>query len=180
MKKFLSLICVLSVAFILSACSKENSSSITSYNKVEETAIEETTITETSQETTAFDYRDLSNEEFAEKIAKDFSTEDVTFTIREYSDNVCFLNSNNENVSAMIGFSDYGNHITLSFVTEGGEDECYYVLLKALQSEVFNIPLDDQIDILAHYTVDEIDYKKGSLHINESVNDNIRVIGIYL
>lgn len=147
---------------------------------VTESHMEETTTVETSQETTEFDYSNLSNEEFAEKIANDFSTDDVTFTIREYSDTVCFLDTNNENVRAHIGFSDYGNNIMLTLITDGGEDECYYVLLKALQSEVFNIPLDDQIDILAHYTVDEIDYKNGSLRITESSDDNIRVIGIRL
>lgn len=145
-----------------------------------ESPIEETTAVENSQETTEFDYSDMSNEEFAEKIANDFSTEDVTFTIREYSDSVCFLNTNNENIRAHIGFSDYGNNIMLTLITDGGKDECYYVLLKALQSEVFNIPLDDQIDILAHFTVDEIDYEKGTLSITESINDNIRVIGIRL
>lgn len=182
LKKFLSLICVLSIAFACSACGKEKSSSLHSYENTinEEAKVEETTAVKNSQETTEFDYSDMSNEEFAEKIANDFSTEDVTFTVEKYDEDMYFLNTNNENVRANIGFSDYGNHITLSFVTEGGEDECYYVLLKALQSNVFNIPLDDQIDILAHYTVDEIDYEKGSLRITESVNDNIRVIGIRL
>lgn len=181
MKKFLSLLCVLSLAYACSACGKVKSS-LNSYENTinEETKVEETTVVETSQETTEFDYSDLSNEEFAEKIANDFSTEDVTFTIEKYDEDMYFLNTNNEKVRAHIGFSDYGNNITLTLITDGGEDECYYVLLKALQSEIFNIPLDDQIDILANYTVDEIDYEKGSLRITESVNDNIRVIGIRL
>lgn len=182
LKKFLSLICVLSIAVACSACSKANSSSMSSYDNTikEESTIEEPTVTEISQETTTIDYRDMRNEEFAEKIAKDFSTEDVTFTIEKYDEDMYFLNTNNEKVRAHIGFSDYGNNISLTLITDGGEDECYYVLLKALQSEVFSIPFDDQIDILAHYTVDEIDYEKGSLRITESINDNIRVIGIRL
>ena len=175
MKKLLSLLCVLSFSVVCSACGFQKSSSKSS------TEVEVTTFSETTtQAPTAFNYRNMSNEEFAEKIAKDFSTEAVTFTSEKYSDDMYFLNSDNDNVSAHISFSDYGNHLTLSFVTDGGEDECYYVLLKALQSEVFNIPLDNQIDILAHYTMDEIDYEQENLSITETIKENIRVIGIQL
>lgn len=178
MKKFLSLLCVLSVATALTACGLNKPSS--KVNIENSTQVEETTVAETTQEVTVLNHRDMSNEELAVKLAEDFSTNDVTFTSEKSSDDMYFLKSNNDKVKAHIGFSDYGKNITLSFVTDGGEDECYYVLLKALQSEIFNIPFDDQIDILADYTISEIDYKNGSFTISETVKDNIRVIGIRL
>lgn len=133
-----------------------------------------------SQETT-INYSSLSNEEFANCVAEDFSTNEVSFSVRSVSDNIAFLDATgSDNINVHIGFSDYGNNITMSFFTDGSEDECYYVLLQALKSDIFGISLDDQIDILAHYMVDEIDYKQGSLRITETINDNTRTIGFRL
>lgn len=181
MKKVLALIMVLSMAVACSACganeSKEQSSenSFTTATHIEETTSEPETQADT------IDINSMTDNEFAEKIANDFSIENVSFKVESISETMAFLETiGSDNISVRIGFSDYGNNITLSFVTDGGEDECYYVLQQALQSEMFNIPFDDQIDILAHYMVDEIDYKGSSVSITETIKDNIRVIGIRL
>ncbi len=170
-------ICALSFA----ACGTTTNQIIENANESQSSAVETTEEQSLKEENSIIDYSELDNEEFADKIAKDFSTSDVIFTSRKEDDDFYFLDATGtDDIDIHIGFSDYGNNITISFVTDGSEDECYYVLQKALQSEVFNIPLDDQIDILAYYMVDEISYKKGSLRITETIKDNIRVIGIRL
>ena len=181
MKKVLTLIMVLSMAVACSACganeNKEQSSenSFTTATHIEET----TSVSETQSDT--IDINSMTNNEFADKIANDFSIKNVSFKVESISETMAFLETTgSDNISVRIGFSDYGNNITLSFVTDGGEDECYYVLQQALQSDVFNIPFEDQIDILAHYMVDEIDYTGSSVRITETIKDNIRVIGIRL
>lgn len=136
--------------------------------------------TEVSPETT-IDYSALSNEDFANQIAEDFSTNEVIFSVDSVSDSIAFLDVvGSDDINIYIGFSDYGNNITMSFITDGSEDECYYVLLQALKSDIFGISLDDQINILADYLVDEIDYKQGSLRISETKKDNVRTIGFRL
>ncbi|MGN0491251.1 hypothetical protein [Ruminococcus sp.] len=181
MKKVLALIMVLSMAVACSACganenkeqSSENSSTTSIY--IEETTSESETQAET------IDINSMTDSEFADKIANDFSIKNVSFKVESISETMAFLETTgSDNISVRIGFSEYGNNITLSFVTDGGEDECYYVLQQALQSDVFNIPFDDQIDILAHYMVDEIDYEGSSVSITETINNNIRVIGMRL
>lgn len=154
-----------------------------------ETTIETTTeaTTETTVETTTatipettIDYTSLSNEEFTNQIAEDFSTADVSFSVRSVSDTIAFLDtSGSDDINIYIGFSDYGDHITMSFVTDRSEDECYFVLLQALQSKIFNISEEDQIDILAHYLIDEIDYSQENIKITETIKDNIVVIGFW-
>lgn len=173
-----TLIFIFAVAIIcLSGCnSKHISSQIDSTSSTFEKSATEI---ETTQETSGFDYSTLSNEDFANKLAEDFSTDEVVFTSEKYDDDLYFLRCENDSINIHIGFSDYGKNISISFVTDG-EDECYYVLLKALQSEVFNISFDDQVDILAQYTVDTIDYEQENLSITETINENIRVIGIQL
>lgn len=181
MKKVLSLIMILSMAVACSACganeSKEQSSENSSTTAI---YIEETT-SEPETQADTIDINSMTDNEFADKIANDFSIKNVSFKVESISETIAFLETTgSDNISVHIGFSDYGNNITLSFVTDGGEDECYYVLQQALKSDVFNIPFDDQIDILAHYMVDEIDYKGSSVSITETIKDNIRVIGIRL
>lgn len=181
MKKVLALIMVLSMAVVCSACgAKENKEQSSENSFTTATHIEETT-SEPETQTATIDINSMTDNEFADKIANDFSIKNVSFKVESISETMAFLETTgSDNISVRIGFSDYGNNITLSFVTDGGEDECYYVLQQALQSEVFNIPFDDQIDILAHYMVDEIDYKGNSVSITETINDQIRVIGIRL
>lgn len=181
MKKVLALIMVLSMAVACSACGAKESKEQSSDDSFPEatTSVEITSEFETQADT--IDINSMTDNEFAEKIANDFSIKNVRFKVESISDTTAFLETTgSEDISVHIGFSDYGNNITLSFVTDGGEDECYYVLQQALQSDVFNISFDDQIDILAHYMVDEIDYTGSSVRITETIKDNIRVIGMRL
>lgn len=181
MKKVLALIMVLSMAVVCSACgAKENKEQSSENSSTTAIHIQETT-SESETQADTIDINSMTDKELADKIANDFSIENVSFKVESISETMAFLETiGSDNISVRIGFSDYGNNITLSFVTDGGEDECYYVLQQALQSEVFNIPFDDQIDILAHYMVDEIDYTGSSVRITETIKDNIRVIGIRL
>lgn len=181
MKKVLALIMALSMAVACSACgAKENKEQSSENSSTTAIHIQETT-SESETQADTIDINSMTDKELADKIANDFSIENVSFKVESISETMAFLETiGSDNISVRIGFSDYGNNITLSFVTDGGEDECYYVLQQALQSEVFNIPFDDQIDILAHYMVDEIDYTGSSVRITETIKDNIRVIGIRL
>lgn len=181
MKKVLALIMALSMVVVCSACGANESKEQSSENSsATATHIQETT-SEPETQADTIDINSMTDKELADKIANDFSIKNVSFKVESISETMAFLETiGSDNISVRIGFSDYGNNITLSFVTDGGEDECYYVLQQALQSEVFNIPFDDQIDILAHYMVDEIDYTGSSVRITETIKDNIRVIGIRL
>lgn len=162
-----------------SACganeSKEQSSENSSTTAIH---IQETT-SEPETQADTIDINSMTDKELADKIANDFSIKNVSFKVESISETMAFLETiGSDNISVRIGFSDYGNNITLSFVTDGGEDECYYVLLHALQSDLFGISLDDQIDILAHYSVDKINYSGDRVTITETINSNVRVIGI--
>lgn len=181
MKKVLALIMVLSMTVACSACGANESKEQSSENSfTNATYIEEAT-SEPETQADTIDINSMTDNEFADKIANDFSIKNVSFKVESISETMAFLETTgSDNISVRIGFSDYGDNITLSFVTDGGEDECYYVLQQALQSDVFNIPFEDQIDILAHYMVDEIDYTGSSVSITETIKDNIRVIGIRL
>lgn len=183
MKKILSLITIALLALTCAACNQNSESSkvnsTTEQTTIEDTTekvsdVEETTVGESSK----VDLSSLSEKEFSEMLAKDSSTNDVKFTVENSGDGIYFLRSDNDDCSIRISFSDYGKNITFSFVTDGSEDECYYVLLNALQSKLFDISLDDQIDILTQYMVDEIDYSNNGIKITETVTENIRVIGI--
>ena len=183
MKKILSLITVALLTLTCTACNQNSESSrvnsTTEQTTIEDTTeevsdVEETTVGESSK----VDLSSLSEKEFSEMLAKDSSTNDVKFTVEDSGDGIYFLRSDNDDCSIRIAFSDYGKNITFSFVTDGSEDECYYVLLNALQSELFDISFDDQIDILTQYMVDEIDYSNNEIKITETVTENNRVIGI--
>lgn len=176
MKKVLCFIIASLLVLTCTACTTKISQSES--NQIETTAKSTTASLETSKNEEPINPATLSDEEFANILAKDSSTSDVVFTVDKDSDDMYFLRCDNENINAHIGFSRYGKNITFSFTTDGSEDECYYVLLNALSSELFNIPFDDQIDILAHYKVDEINYSGSSVRITETVKDDIRVIGI--
>lgn len=179
MKKILSLVIVLSMAIVCCACGEKAVLSNTDSLSKTDNDVESTTAETVSEiEQTTVDYRSLSNEDFAQKVAEDFSTKDVSFSIREIDDDIIFFDANGtDDIDLFVGFSDFGNHITMSFATDKGEDECYYVLLQALKSDLFDISIDDQIDILAHYMVDKIDYKNDYIRINETDKENIVVIG---
>lgn len=179
MKKILSLIIVLSMAIVCCACGEKAVLSDTDSLSKTDNDVESTTAKTVSEiEQTTVDYRSLSNEDFAQKVAEDFSTKDVSFSIRKTDDNIIFLDANGtDDIDLFVGFSDYGNHIMMSFITDKSEDECYYVLLQALKSDLFGISIDDQIDILAHYTVDKIDYKNDNIRISETDKENIVTIG---
>ena len=139
------------------------------------------TATEKAQSTSQLDVNSLSNEQFAEKAANDLSTNDIIFTVRELKDSIAFFDvPGTDKINAHVGFADFGNSITLSFHTDGGEDECYYTLLHFLESDLLKIDESDQIDILAHYLMDEIDYQQGRMRIKETIKDSIRVISFQL
>lgn len=181
MKRVLIALLIVVMSSICTACTTKVSQSENSESSSTETTSELTTSSlETSKSESSINFANLSNEEFAEILARDSSTSDVLFTVDKYSDDMYFLRCESENINAHIGFSKYGKNITFSFTTDGSEDECYYVLLNALSSEIFNISFDDQIDILAHYKVDKIDYDNGDISISETIKDDIRVIGIRL
>lgn len=183
MKKVLSILSVLLVAIMCCSCNtKQNSADLSTPTTSLEAIVESTEESfEDETQSNTVDINSMTNNEFANKIATDFSINDVSFEVESVDDTIAFLETfGSEDIDIHIGFSDYGNNITLSFVTDGSEDECYYVLQQALQSEIFNIPFDDQIDILAHYMVDEIDYDGETVRITETIKDNIRVIGIRL
>lgn len=183
MKKILSFITIALLALTCTACGEASESSnvsSTTEQKITEnvTTVALSDVEETTESSSEVDLSNLTDEEFAKTLAKDSSTPDVKFTVEDSGDGVYFLRSDNDNCNIRISFSDYGKNITYSFVTDGSDDVCYYVLLNALKSELFGISLDDQIDILAHYKVDEINYSGSSVRITETVKDNIRVIGM--
>lgn len=183
MKKGLTILIILFVVIVLSACNtKQDFEDLSSSAASLETIVkstEESVEDETQSDT--IDINSMTNDEFANKIAADFSINDVSFKVKSVDDTIAFLETfGSDDIDIHIGFSDYGNNISISFVTDGSEDECYYVLQQALQSQIFNIPFDDQIDILAHYKVDEIDYQGETVRITETIKDNIRVIGMRL
>ena len=61
-------------------------------------------------ETNQIDYRTLSKDEFADKIAHDFSTSNITFTVNRYSELTYFLKpaGTNQLIDADISFFDFG------------------------------------------------------------------------
>ncbi len=179
MKKIILLICA-GILFLsaLCGCSGTVKEVKTTYNS------EKNTVAPTSEQiqpTTNFDISSLSNEEFANKVAKDLSTTDVVFSVRSVNDSIAFLDAEGtDKINAHVSFSDFGNRITLSFHTDGSEDECYFTLLHLLESDILNIDESNQVDILTHYLIDKIDYTQGRMRIKETVKENIKVILIQL
>lgn len=132
-------------------------------------------------ETNQIDYRTLSKDEFADKIAHDFSTSNITFTVNRYSELTYFLKpaGTNQLIDADISFFDFGYEFALTLPTTGDTDECYDILSRGLKSELFGISFDDQVDILAHYKVDEINYESDGTQpftITESKSDKFNMI----
>lgn len=113
-------------------------------------------------ETEQIDYRELTKDEFANKVAEDFSTDAVKFVVDPYSEDLYILRpqGNSQSINVHIAFSDYGYRIELVFPLSDEMDECYEIFAKGLKSSLFGISFDDQIDILARYLVDEVNYKK--------------------
>lgn len=185
MKKLFSFACACFIILSLPACNQPaefSKDKETTANKVKDTIAELTTISETTYPmTTSVDYSTLTNDEYAKQLAKDFTTKDVTLKSEKYDDELYFLKTDDtSDININVCFSKFGNHIELLFNTDGGEDECYYVLQKALDCDLFAIDLSDQIDILAHYMVDEIDYNKNGIKISETKKGNTIVIGFRL
>ncbi len=180
MKKILSLVIVLSMAIVCCACGEKAVLSNTDSLSKTDNDVESTTAETVSEiEQTTVDYRSLSNEDFAQKVAEDFSTKDVIFKSEKYDEDFYLvepITKTEKFIDASIGFSDYGNHITLSFITDGGTDECYDVLFQALRSDLFNISIGDQTDICTDYLVDKIDYEQGRFSIKETKIGNSIVI----
>lgn len=186
MKKIYLSICA--GALILSAfcgCSRIVREVTTTYNSEIHTAAPTTEpippTTELIPSTTQLDVSSLTNEEFANRVANDLSNSDVIFSVRSIENSIAFLDAEGtDKINAHVGFSDFGNSITLSFHTDGSKDECYFTLMHLLESEILNIDESDQVDILAHYLIDKIDYSQGRMQIKETVKENIRVILIQL
>lgn len=116
-------------------------------------------------ETSQIDYHTLSKKEFADKVAKDFSTTKVTFEVDAYSDLTYFLKpkGTTQLINADIGFFDFGYEICLTLPTNGDTNECIEILTNGLKSDLFGISFDDQIDIIARYKVDEVKYESNGI-----------------
>lgn len=177
-KVILSIVAAILVLTAFCGCSKTVKEVSATNNSETSTAAP---TSEAIPSTTQLDVSSLSNKEFAEKVAKDLSTDSVVFSVRSVEDSIAFLDAKGtDKINAHVGFADFGNSITLSFHTDGSEDECYFALLHLLESDILNIDESDQVDILAHYLLDKIDYTQGRMHIKETVKENIRVILIQL
>ncbi len=179
MKKVIILVlAILLVPTIMCSCIGKDKVSQPIATEGESTVVQ---TTEAIPATTQPDISSLSNEDFAKKVANDLSTIDVTFSVRSVNDSIAFLDAEGtDKINAHIGFADFGNSITLSFNTDGSEDECYFTLLHFLGSDILNIDEADQIDILANYMIDKINYSKNGIDIKETIKENIRVILIQL
>lgn len=177
-KNFLSICTVVFILSVLCGCSRIVREATTTHNSEIQTAVP---TTESIPSTTHLNVSSLSNEEFADKVASDLSTTDVVFSVRSVEKSTAFLDAEGtDKINAHVGFSDFGNRITLSFHTDGSKDECYFTLLHLLESDILNIDESDQVDILTHYLVDKINYSQGRMQIKETVKENIRVILIQL
>ena len=132
-------------------------------------------------ETNQIDYHTLSKDEFAKKVSQDFSTNKISFDVNPFSDLTYFLEvkGTNQLIDANIGFFEFGYEIAITLPTDGDTDECYDILSNGLKSELFGISFDDQVDILAHYKVDEINYEKNGIQpftITETKSDSFNML----
>lgn len=145
------------------------------YETVEETTLEQ----ETTQEESL---SPLSEDDFIKNIASDFSTDEVKFTYKKSDDNFYLLDSENDNVKIDVSIFKAGDeflvdYVDVIFTTDGTDDVCYRTLVKMLKSDVFDLRLTEQMDILVAYKNGEISFENSSLTISEGQKDNIRVIG---
>ena len=132
-------------------------------------------------ETKQIDYHTLSKDEFAKKVAEDFSTDKVSFSVNPYSDLTYFLKAKGSSqlIDADIGFYEFGYEIVLTLPTDGDTEECYDILSNGLKSDLFGIGFDDQVDILAHYKVDKVDYNSDGVQpftISETKSDTFNML----
>lgn len=142
---------------------------------VEETTLEQ----ETTQEESL---SPLSEEDFIKNIASDFSTDEVEFTYKKSDDNFYLLDSENDNVKIDVSILKVGDEFSVDYVdviftTDGTDDVCYRTLVRMLKSDVFDLRLTEQMDILVAYKNGEISFENSSLTISEGQKENIRVIG---
>lgn len=145
------------------------------YETVEETTLEQ----ETTQEESI---SPLSEDDFIKNIASDFSTDEVKFTYKKSDDNFYLLDSENDNVKIDVSIFKAGNeflvdYVDVIFTTDGTDDVCYRTLVRMLKSDVFDLRLTEQMDILVAYKNGEISFENSTLTISEGQKDNIRVIG---
>lgn len=128
------------------------------------------------------DYHTLSKDQFAKKVAKDFSTKKITFDIDPCSDDLTYFlkaNGTSQLIDVDIGFFEFGYEIILTLPTDGDTDECYDILSNAIKSELFGISFDDQVDILAHYQVDKVNYERNGIQpftITETKSDDFNML----
>ena len=132
-------------------------------------------------ETKQIDYHTLSKDKFAKKVAEDFSTDKVSFSVNPYSDLTYFLKAKGSSqlIDADIGFYEFGYEIVLTLPTDGDTEECYDILSNGLKSDLFGIGFDDQVDILAHYKVDKVDYSSNGVQpfsITETKSDTFNML----
>ena len=135
-------------------------------------------------ETTQIDYHKLSNKEFAEKVATDFSTDSILFSFDDSSNDTYFLKaSGTEEIDdIMISCSDYGNILTFTCSKNSTNEDAYDVLMKGLKSELFGLSFDEQVEILAQFQVGTVNFKsktpKIPIKITEKDNNYSRLIFI--
>ena len=132
-------------------------------------------------ETSQIDYHKLSKKEFADKVAKDFSTQKVSFEVDAYSDLTYFLNPKGtiQLIDAHISFFEFGYEICLTLPTDGDTNECIEILTNCLKSDLFGISFDDQVDILAHYKTDEVSYESNGIQpftLREKKSDTFNML----
>lgn len=120
-KVILSIVAAILLLAVSCGCSR-TVKDVSATNNAEQSTVAPTTATIPS--TTKLDVSSLSNKEFAEKVAKDLSTNSVLFSVRSVEDSIAFLDAKGtDKINAHVGFADFGNSITLSFRTDGSEDE---------------------------------------------------------
>lgn len=196
-KSIFSILAVSLVSISFCACatstssiqhSQDNSQSETSITITQETVnqeIESTTNSNTSNyvlETEQINYHRLSNDEFAKKVSKDFSTEKIKFKTEKYSDDIYYVKSQDtqEIDEIMVSCSDYGNHLTLTCSKDASNGDTYDVLLQGLKSDLFGFSFDEQVEILAQFQVGTVDFQsthnKIPIQITEKDNDYSRLL----
>ena len=136
------------------------------------------------KKTEQIDYHNLSNDEIADKVAKDFSTETITFVVREY-ENIYFINPKTTENSSEITLSHFDQGISIYvFLDKSKPYDSYKILKNALKSDLFGLSSNDQEKILSQFTEGTV-YYEGNADIpftireylnEESSNDYSRYI----
>lgn len=185
MKKTLCFLILSLFAINCTACSSNvNNSNPTFENVTQITspaskAVEENTL---KPETTQSEkLSSLSEDELVQSIVSDFTIDGVKFTYKKCSDNLYLVNSDNGKIDIDIALLKLDDKISVDYInvilsTESTEDICYKALVRALKSDIFNLSLQEQMEILVNYKTDKVSFENETLSISEAQKDNIRVI----